>query len=167
MVMIYLFTLPYDGRSEIEISYVRCVYWCKVVYHSLILPLSYFTFQEPPLSGPSLSIIPSAFSFARCFSIAFAVTPISAARPAAVNLPFSERRAMIFSLLLPVFLLPFEVFSLLSSLSEMAISSYKLKTKHHLTPNKHGQPCLFKKKHPDNCISIKYTNKIRNEQTNS
>ena len=77
--------------------------------------LSYFTFQEPPLSGTSLSIIPSAFSFARCFSIAFAVTPISAARPAAVNLPFSERRAMIFSLLLPVFLLPFEVFSLLSS----------------------------------------------------
>ena len=29
-------------------------------------------------SGPSLSIIPSAFSFARCFSTAFAVTPISA-----------------------------------------------------------------------------------------
>ena len=75
--------------------------------------LCYFTFQEPPLSGPSLSIIPSAFSFARCFSTAFAVTPISAARPAAVNLPFSERRAMIFSLLFPVFLLPFEVFPLL------------------------------------------------------
>ena len=42
--------------------------------------LCYFTFQEPPLSGPSISIIPSAFSFARCFSTAFAVTPISAAR---------------------------------------------------------------------------------------
>ena len=69
--------------------------------------LCYFTFQEPPLSGPSLSIIPSAFSFARCFSTAFAVTPISAARPAAVNLPFSERRAMIFSLLFTVFFLLF------------------------------------------------------------
>ena len=62
----------------------------------------YFTFQEPPLSGPSLSIIPSAFSFARCFSTAFAVIPISAAKPAAVNLPFSERRAMIFSLLFTI-----------------------------------------------------------------
>ena len=86
--------------------------WPKIV-------LSYFTFQEPPLSGPTLSIIPSAFSFARCFSIAFAVTPISAARPAAINLPFSERRAMIFSLLLPVFLLPFEVFSLLCTFQNL------------------------------------------------
>ena len=32
-------------------------------------------------------------------SIAFAVTPISAAGPAAVNLPFSERKAIIFSTL--------------------------------------------------------------------
>ena len=86
--------------------------------------------------------------------------PISAARLAAINLLFSERRAMIFS---P----PFEVFSILSSLSEMAISSYKLKTKHHLTPNKHGQPCLFKKKHPDNCISTKYADKIRIKQTST
>ena len=62
-------------------------------------PCCAVTFQEPPLSGPTLSITLSAFSFARCFSIAFAVTPISAVRPAAVNLPFSERRAMIFSLL--------------------------------------------------------------------
>ena len=33
--------------------------------------------QRPPLSGPSLLMIPSALSLARCFSTAFGVIPIT------------------------------------------------------------------------------------------
>ena len=60
-----------------------------------------------------LEIIPRNKTFREHNTILGQPCPILAARLAAINLPFSERRAMIFSLLLPVFLLPFEVFSLL------------------------------------------------------
>ena len=46
----------------------------------LILPTSgYKTRQLPPLSGPSRWMIPSAFSLARCFSMALGVTPMISA----------------------------------------------------------------------------------------
>ena len=46
----------------------------------LILPaFGYKTRQLPPLSGPSRWMIPSAFSLARCFSIALGVTPMISA----------------------------------------------------------------------------------------
>ena len=46
----------------------------------LILPaFGYKTRQLPPLSGPSRWMIPSAFSLARCFSMALGVTPMISA----------------------------------------------------------------------------------------
>ena len=70
--------------------------WLMINYLSLrhitqdlfiIIPLAflfpfkpdYKTVQKPPLSGPSLWMRPSAFSLARCFSMAFGVIPIISA----------------------------------------------------------------------------------------
>ena len=66
-----------------------------------------------------LEIIPRNKTFREHNNILGQPCPILAARLAAINLPFSERRAMIFSLLLPAFLLPFEVFSLLCTFQNL------------------------------------------------
>ena len=67
----------------------------------------YLTFQYPPLAGPMRSMMPSALSLARCFSMAFAEMPISLARAAALNLPSWASKVTIFSLLFWVFSLLF------------------------------------------------------------
>ena len=76
-----------------------------------------FTFHCPPLAGPMRSMSPSALWLARCFSTDLAEMPIFPARAIALNLPSSESKATIFSLLfwgfLPTFWAKIMVFSLL------------------------------------------------------
>ena len=71
----------------------------------------HFTLQYPPLAGPIRSMMPSALSLARCFSMALAEMPIFPASAAALSFPFSASNSTIFSLLYVSFSLPSFVFS--------------------------------------------------------
>jgi len=51
----------------------------KVRYRKNQTEKAYRTVHDPPLSGPSLLMRPSAFSLARCFSMALGVIPMTSA----------------------------------------------------------------------------------------
>ena len=66
-------------RKDCETRWPPRVFWGRCSCAYLAEEGDQITVQEPPLSGPSLRMRPSAFSLARCFSMALGVIPMTLA----------------------------------------------------------------------------------------
>ena len=66
-------------RKQLRESFLLPEVLQKVRYRKNQTEKAYRTVQDPPLSGPSLLMRPSAFSLTRCFSTALGVIPMTSA----------------------------------------------------------------------------------------
>ena len=95
-------SIEYNSMFLSSISLIDNPSAVETIGHTLCTRVTickgYFMTQSPPFAGPFLSMIPSAFSLASCFSTALAEIPIFSAREAALVTDYCSRVLQLSSL---------------------------------------------------------------------